>query len=593
MKKLFVLTVIFFIFAIYLFTGSCVRMTPNPCEGINLVVTTTVTNPSGNQSDGKITATAVGGSGFSFSINNRTFQNDGNFQNLAPGDYIVVVKNSNGCTSASEKIVFTNPCEGIPIALTINKSEPGHGLSNGSISVDATGGTGFTYKLNNGGFQASNVFSNLPAGTYTVVAKNSLGCLDSSKVDLIPSCASVTVTVTATKTDPSANQNNGVITAAATGGTGFTYSLNQGAYQNSNIFTNLAAGVYTVNAKNSNGCTGSSAVTLIDPCATPVVVTATSQTNPSPNASNGAITVSATGGTGFMYSRDGVNFQVTPTFTNLPAGTYTITARNSVGCRGFITVVLTNACAGVTVNVSFTKVDPIGPASNGSITVSATGGTGFQYNLNGGSYQPSSTFSNLGPGTYTITARSSQQCIGSVQVTLTDQCASRNIVVTGVVTSVVSCATPVANGSITINATGSTGFTYRLGTSGNYGPTNVFSNLAAGPYTIGVKDNIGCEKSAAVTVTTAPAGPLFQAVRQIVTSTKCLPCHNATRADGGVQFSTGDCGIVSLAAKIHNSVNVLLPGNSKYMPPVGSPQLTASEKQAIRDWFNAGGKHNQ
>jgi gliding motility-associated-like protein len=48
---------------------------------------------------------------------------------------------------------------------------------------------------------------------------------------------------------------------------------------------------------------------------------------------------------------------------------------------------------------------------NGSITVNATGGVApLQYSINGGTYQSSNTFTNLQPGTYTITARDGSSC---------------------------------------------------------------------------------------------------------------------------------------------------------------------------------------
>ena len=81
-------------------------------------------------------------------------------------------------------------------------------------------------------------------------------------------CAGVTVAVTLTATATDAGASNGSITATATGGSGFTYSINNGAFQASGNFNNLAAGKYTVTAKNSNGCTGSLSSTVVAKVAT-------------------------------------------------------------------------------------------------------------------------------------------------------------------------------------------------------------------------------------------------------------------------------------------------------------------------------------
>lgn len=50
-----------------------------------------------------------------------------------------------------------------------------------------------------------------------------------------------------------------------------------------------------------------------------------------------------------------------------------------------------------TVTASNNCVDTTG---TGSIVASASGSTGFTYNLNNGAYQASGTFSALSPGTY-------------------------------------------------------------------------------------------------------------------------------------------------------------------------------------------------
>lgn len=53
-------------------------------------------------------------------------------------------------------------------------------ISNGKITVKASGSTGFTYQLNSGSFQPDSVFSNLAAGTYNITAKDKDGCTKTS-----------------------------------------------------------------------------------------------------------------------------------------------------------------------------------------------------------------------------------------------------------------------------------------------------------------------------------------------------------------------------------------------------------------------------
>ena len=76
-------------------------------------------------------------------------------------------------------------------------------------------------------------------------------------------CAGVTVVVSTSATAADAGVSNGSITATATGSSGFTFSLNNGAFQASGTFNNLAAGKYTITAKSTAGCTGTQSTTVV------------------------------------------------------------------------------------------------------------------------------------------------------------------------------------------------------------------------------------------------------------------------------------------------------------------------------------------
>src|SRR3546814_6877835 len=73
-------------------------------------------------------------------------------------------------------------------------------------------------------------------------------------------------------------------------------------------------------------------------------------------------------------------------------------------------------CASRSISLTASITDAHQGESDGSIMASASGSSGFMFRLNGGSYQPSSTFGSLAAGTYTITDRkstrmnSSQSC---------------------------------------------------------------------------------------------------------------------------------------------------------------------------------------
>lgn len=406
-------------------------------------------------------------------------------------------------------------------------------------------------------------------------------------------CSGVTVNVTATTSNPSApGATNGSIVASATGGSGFTYSLNGGAFQASGSFTNLAAGSYTVSAKNSNGCTGSETFTLTapNPCAGVTITVTGTSTNPtSPGNTNGSIAANASGGASpHTYSLNGGTFQSTGTFTGLVAGSYTVTARDANNCTGSTTFILTdpNPCAGVTVLVTATTVNPSAPGnSDGSINATATGGTGpYQYSLNGGAFQGSGLFTNLAAGNYTVTGRDANNCTGSAGFTLTapNPCAGVTVTVGTTVVGHTPCS-PGPTGSITASGSGGTGpYMYSLN-GGAFQASGLFSNLAAGNYNVAARDVNLCTGSTNATVINRPAGPLFTQVRTLIQN-NCVSCHNAVVSEGGMNWEI-DCNIVTFRNNIfQRAVN----GNPSSMPPTGL--LPPSERQKITDWINAGGR---
>ena len=157
-------------------------------------------------------------------------------------------------------------------------------------------------------------------------------------------------------------------------------------------------------------------------------------------------------------------------------------------------------------------------------------------------------------------------------------CTNVNIVITESVTNYSACPS-VVTGSITVSASGSTGFTYNKN-GGAYQSSNVFTGLASGTYTIGVKDANGCTNSKSVVVGEA-AGPNFVAVRTIIRN-NCggSSCHLNGGAQRGYNFDN-ECDIVSSWSKIKSTCVTL-----QSMPTSGP--LSSADQQAITTWVNNG-----
>jgi hypothetical protein len=425
-------------------TGTASRVvTVNPSPN----VTATATQPTCGLSNGSISVTPAGGTytwtgGLSGS----------NPTNVAAGTYTVTVT-SGGCSATAS--VTLNTSSGI--TATATATQPTCGLSNGSISVTPTGAT---YAWT-GGLSGENP-TNVAAGTYTVTVTSG-GCSATASVTLNTSSG---ITASATPTQPTCGLSNGSISVTPTGG---TYAWT-GGLSGENP-TNVASGTYTVTVT-LGGCSSTASTTLNTSSA--LTATAT-PTQLSCGLSNGSISVTPTGAT---YAWTGGLSGANP--TNVAAGTYTVTVTLG-GCSATASVTL-NTSSGIT--ASATPTQPTCGLSNGSISVTPTGGT---YAWTGGLSGENPT--NVAAGTYTVTVTSGG-CSSTASVTLNTS------------SGITASTTPtqptcgLSNGSISVTPTGAT-YTWTGGLSGE-NPTNV----AAGTYTVTVTSG-GCSSTASVTLNTS------------------------------------------------------------------------------------------
>ena len=337
-----------------------------------------------------------------------------------------------------------NPCAGITVVVTgTTTATSTPTAANGSITASASGSTGFTYSLNGGTAQASGTFSGLTSGSYSVTAKDVNGCSGTQTFTVTSTpCPSITVTAIITQTTTPA-ASNGAIVATGAGSTGFTYNINGGAFQASGSFTNLVVGSYTIVAKDLNGCTGSNAFS-VTAASCPTINLSTTPTNTAgPTATNGTITATATGGVApHTFSKDGgTTFQATGTFNNLAVGTYVVVAKDVNGClSATVNTVVGATCPVITAGTATTNTIKC-ESNTGSITISASGSTGFMYNLNGGTFQASNIFAALAVGNYTYGVRDMNSCVIGGNATV-NQAPAGSLFLAVKAVLATNCATP-------------------------------------------------------------------------------------------------------------------------------------------------------
>ncbi len=342
-----------------------------------------------------------------------------------------------------------------------------NGATTGQITVNASGLNGvFTYSINGGPDQSSNVFDGLAAGDYTVVVTGQFGFTASTNPITITQPSAILVSNSVTEYD---------LTVTASGGTGvLEYSINGMTYQASNEFLDLSNGVYTVTVRDENGCTATEeAIVAVNTLEVSVQVAQEVACN---GASDGVIQVNVGGGLmPYAYSLNGGQSQASNVFNNLPAGNYTVLVTDAEGFTANTIEVVLDDPESITASAI---------AITNDITVTASGGTGtLTYSLNGTTFQASNQFNNLPNGVYTVTVRDANGCTVTTQVTV-------NVLplVLNVTTVVEPLCFGEATGSLTVSATGGIpGYQYSLN-GGNYQASATFNGLSAGTYTMTARD---------------------------------------------------------------------------------------------------------
>ncbi len=344
-----------------------------------------------------------------------------------------------------------------------------------TATATASGGTApYSYALNGGAFQSSNQFANLPAGTDTIQIRDARNCTLSRIVNIMQPASTLTVTGTATKIN--CFGGTAQITISASGG--------KPPYQGVGTFT-VSAGTHTYSVTDSFGVVRSTTISVSQP---PAIQLNVSAGRILVNGGNTSITASASGGSGRLatwnYRLNAGSFQASSVFTGVPAGTHTVTTRDSLGCLSTISLTLIQPNPLVAISRIASHV----PCSGGLATISISANGGIAPYTGIGNFQVS-------PGTYTYTVRDSAGVSRTTTITVTQPADLSATVTAGTITTYGGAT------SITVNNVtgGISPYTYALN-NGSYQSSNVFSNVAAGTDTVFIKDSRGCIINRTITI---------------------------------------------------------------------------------------------
>lgn len=434
------------------------------------------------QATGSITLTTTGGTpNYTYDWSNGQTTNPA--VNLAAGTYHVTVTDAGGCSSTASETVG-QPASALTATATATNASC-YGSTNGGVNLTPAGGTA-TYTYNwTGGITTQNL-SNVAAGTYTVTVTDANHCTATASAT-VGQPAQIVLTPSSTNAG-CGSSSTGSASVSATGGSGsFSYHWNTGA--TTATINNLSGGTYTVVVTDVNSSCTASASAVVNNSGSLVVTT-----NPTDvtcyGLSNGSASVSETGGTGnitYTWSVAGSG----NTVNNLPAGTYTVTVSDAVGCTSVATQTITQPDS---ISISLFASPAACGTSNGSVNATVTGGTvgsGYLYHWNTGA--TTAAIGGLAGGTYTVTVTDANTCTAQKSAVVT----SNSSLVANLIAGNATCHGE-ANGTASATVTsGTSPFQYHWNTGGQ---TSSISGLAAGTYYVTITDSLGCQSSDSVTV---------------------------------------------------------------------------------------------
>jgi gliding motility-associated-like protein len=398
--------------------------------------------------------------------------------NVASGSYSVTVTDGNNCVAHGNADI-TEP--GI-MAMTIDTA--GLNLCFGDHHVSATanptGGSGlFSFVWDDPGAQTTQTAFELGEGLYHVIATDQNNCQVSASVQVI---APDSLSIQTTLTDPAcAGEANGAISPTVTGGTfPYDYAWSNNVFVRAN--TNIPAGPYNLVVTDNNSCIKTIDYVLNDPL--PVTINRVDSINPSCFAlANGSVTINASGGTGILeYSADnGQQFFASPVIGMLGAGSYTVVARDANDCISpGRTVSLIQPLEVIIDTVMTTNATCYGN-SDGSVAISATGGTGvYQYSGDdGANYIAAPTIGSLSPGNYQIRVKDDSNCVSAAYPVVVGP--SQPFIIDTTLVEQITPSRPV--GAITLESTGGTlPVSYVIVPDSSSNTNGTFVNLPANSY---------------------------------------------------------------------------------------------------------------
>lgn len=245
--------------------------------------------------------------------------------------------------------------------------------------------------------------------------------------------------------------------------------------------TGLPAGTYSVTVRDASGAE----LTLEETIHEPELMTVEGTASPAScnGMTDGSIDITVSGGVA-PYTFVWNNGATTEDADGLASGQHTVVVTDATGCS---TTAQFSVGAASAIDISATVVKPDCGGSNGSIDITAAGGT-VPYTFSWSNGATTEDLDQIAPGLYTVTVTDDAGCSQKGIYFVKE---NNTLAVKGTVTAA-NCTE--ATGAIDINVTGGTApYTY---TWSNGETSEDLSGLSSGSYTVTITDDKSCTASA-------------------------------------------------------------------------------------------------
>lgn len=375
--------------------------------------TLNTTNASCNTNDGALNVSNIigGNAPYTFLIPNQSTNTSGVFNNLAAGNYYLLITDANGCDTITSFFIEQN--SGIETAIATSTPSACNGATGTIDIIGVTGSaTPQSYIYNGVTFNALPI-TGVSSGNQTVEIIDNNGCKFTVFTAYVQEGTKPSASFTSTQ--ETCGKKDGTISVFSTnGGVGpYTYSLNGATATNDSNFTNLAAGLYDVIIFDSFGCKDT--IQPLVPLLTGATFANPVITNADCNADNGAVQISnTTGGTApYEFSIGTGAFQSGTNYTNLAPATYPVIVKDANNCIDTVTSFIISEINQIQ-NVNYQISPVVCGSSFASIYTDGTfvnGGVApYEFSLNGSAYSSSGSFTFLPVGSYTLTVKDANSC---------------------------------------------------------------------------------------------------------------------------------------------------------------------------------------